>query len=436
MPSRGALWLAVTLYRDPSLRHLMRTAPVPEDIGTLLALAGGDRQRLEATAIATGENPSELLEAARFFIEETLLQPDADDHRTLGLQPGADLEQARTHYRALQSWLHPDRQAGMPLRAANAARVNAAWSRLRLGERIADGQHDSPAPPTGRVQQRWVRTEIAASPRRWTWPVLLLPGAIGLGWLWLAISPHPVPTLPGPVQGPGPGPVPEALVATPAAVPARDRRVSEPVVTLPVSVQETVEPVVPGEVAPDTVVAGTEPAPALVPATAMQADPPAGTAPATLATLAAAPAADTGMAVEPAPVPSASTSAATSDPGTASASSAPGSQARDAAAFERVEQLLTYLVQPQPVPPPIWHSGHALDAADAVRRELGGTSRRAQPRILGNQALWDIDMDRVDLRLPVEPAGRRSTDPRWLHAVLRWHDDAWWVESVALAPAP
>jgi len=424
MPSRGALWLAVTLYREPSLRHLMRTAPVPEDIGTLLALVGGDRQRLQATAIATGENASELLQAARFFIEETLLQPDADDHRTLGLQPGANLDKARTHYRALQSWLHPDRQTGMPLQAANAARVNAAWNRLRLGERIAEEPHGSPTPPTGRVQQRWVRTGVPASSRRWTWPVLLLLGAIGLGWLWLAVSPRSVPTPPGPLQRSGFDPVPETLVAAPVAIPAADRTVSEPVMALPFSAQETVPTAIPDEAAPKTTAAGTEPAP--MSATAMQADPPSATAPATIAQLAAAPVAGTGTAVDPTP---------TSAPGTTSPSSGPDTRGRDAAAFERIDQLLTYLVQPQPVPPPIWHSGHALDAADAVRRQLGGKSRRAPPHILGDQALWDIDPDRVDLRLPVEPAGRR-TDPLWLHAVLRWHNDAWWVESVALAPAP
>jgi len=134
--ARGdALDWALALARAPSERHALRQQPLPDGMETLLQIAGGSHATVIAEAAAhAGMPPAEVVEAARFYLREMLLFPDADPYRVLGLSADASDEQIKHHHRLLQQWLHPDRPTS-DWDAAFAARVNAAWSQLRTSAR-------------------------------------------------------------------------------------------------------------------------------------------------------------------------------------------------------------------------------------------------------------------------------------------------------------
>ncbi|WP_155953090.1 hypothetical protein [Pseudoxanthomonas suwonensis] len=187
MDRGDALPMALALFQEPGLRHDWRKRPLPDDMGRLLALVGGEPGRLERAAREVDADPDTLLQAARFYVQEILLFPEADDHRVLGLAPGADAATLKSHYRALQSWLHPDRGEAGRAEAIYASRVNAAWSRLRAGRPVAaSGEAEPQVPKPATKTRRWVRIEeVPAAGRQWLFAVPLAL-AVGGVWLWLA----------------------------------------------------------------------------------------------------------------------------------------------------------------------------------------------------------------------------------------------------------
>ncbi len=186
-PGDSALPLAIALIREPELRHDMRLQPLPADIGRLLVLVGGDPQRLEAAAIPLEATPDELLQAARFYVQEILLFAGADDRRLLGLAPEDGAEILKKHYRALQSHgciRTVAAAASKPCMPRGSTRPGA---RLRTGG-IADAMPAAQAPePHAKRVQHWVRIEDGSTPRSTRWR-LAIPAGVALlgGWWWLA----------------------------------------------------------------------------------------------------------------------------------------------------------------------------------------------------------------------------------------------------------
>ncbi len=125
-----ALELALGLYRAPNQRFALPGRPLPSDIDAVIQLAAGVQPKLRDAAASHGESEQTVLEAARFYLQQILFQPDADAYRVLGLRPDAEPERIHRHYRWLQSWLHPDR-CDDEWEALLATRVNWAWGHLR-----------------------------------------------------------------------------------------------------------------------------------------------------------------------------------------------------------------------------------------------------------------------------------------------------------------
>jgi len=125
-----ALELALGLYRAPIQRFALPGRPLPSDIDAVIQLAAGVQPKLRDAAASHGESEQTVLEAARFYLQQVLFQPDADAYRVLGLRPDSEPESIHRHYRWLQSWLHPDR-CDDEWEALLATRVNWAWGHLR-----------------------------------------------------------------------------------------------------------------------------------------------------------------------------------------------------------------------------------------------------------------------------------------------------------------
>ena len=131
MAGAGAIAHALALFQQPGLRHDLRDQPLPGDVEQLLVLAGNEGPPLEQAAATLAIDPASLQQAARFYVLEVLLFAAADDYRLLGTSPGADAVTLKRHYRLLQSWLHPDRAEDGGGASVHAARINAAFHRLR-----------------------------------------------------------------------------------------------------------------------------------------------------------------------------------------------------------------------------------------------------------------------------------------------------------------
>ncbi len=184
MPDIATLRLIEEVRHDSERVVLLRESPLPEEIGEILALLGGHPERLLPAAAQLECEPEELLEAARHYVREVLLHPEADDARMLGITAASGPEDLKLNYRALQSWLHPDRE-GAPADAGDlSARLNAAWSRLRALMR------DS-AEAKGLVEfrPRWRKVELPSRPPR-RWPrYALMAAALGIaGWILLPVA--------------------------------------------------------------------------------------------------------------------------------------------------------------------------------------------------------------------------------------------------------
>jgi hypothetical protein len=126
----GALDLALALYRAPDQRFALHELELPPDVGIVMQLASAPRPLLTETAAAIGENEATVVEAARFYLQQMLFQPDADAYRVLGLRRDVAQERIREHFHWLQRWLHPDRR-GEDWESLFTSRVNWAWGQLR-----------------------------------------------------------------------------------------------------------------------------------------------------------------------------------------------------------------------------------------------------------------------------------------------------------------
>ncbi len=170
-----ALRRILDAHRDPLEMAGLVNAPLPTEIGEVLSLLAGQADRLHPVAECLEVSPDELLAAVRQYVREAMLFPDADDVRMLGLTLQSGPGDLKQHYRALQSWLHPDREGAPEDASALSARINAAWSRLRAASRTV---------PTGddlvEFRPRWRKVEMQVEPVRSRWGSITVTAAIVL----------------------------------------------------------------------------------------------------------------------------------------------------------------------------------------------------------------------------------------------------------------
>lgn len=478
------LELALALMRAPSMRTLLRQRPLPDDVGELIELAADVPGRAAAAAAQSGETPSQVLEAARFYLREVLLFADADAYRVLGVVPDAATAKIKEHHRLLQRWLHPDRRDG-DWESVFATRVNAAWAELRTPARRAayDARRgDAPAVVAAAATPRRIlirdpeptpEPEAAPGWRNRLW----LAVAAGAG-LWLLLLVVRQSLSPGPEWEPsdrhGDDVAERGLVATTmeaAANEAKKERGAGGATRPAAAVSRTMAP----PPAPPRAVldsAGAPPAmradaevrmpPSAVPEPVQERlvavpqdpvpvppDPIRDRAPA-IAVLAAAmeearPEAQPEEAVAPftpRPEVAVEAPAAAMPAETRSAPAVPAPMVELSPEQVRLVhrsggQLIRYLGSTSVPPPPIWRSVRTLEVAAAIRERLGGGDRHfADPD-------WRIDADRARMVSVLQPQGegdRRAvlraefawTEGRWL--LDRLQMDQW--QSAAPRPGP
>jgi hypothetical protein len=135
MDHAATLKMAVDLMHVPSQVRLLRSAPLPEGVLTLLRIAAGDEEAASQATEAMGRSRETVREAAAFFVEQILLYPEADSYRVLGARPEASNSELRRNMALLLRWLHPDHRQGE--RSVFARRVIRAWNDLKTQERRA-----------------------------------------------------------------------------------------------------------------------------------------------------------------------------------------------------------------------------------------------------------------------------------------------------------
>lgn len=474
----SALEWALALLQAPGERHLLRQKPLPDGMEPLLAIAAGAAPEALAQAMATfGESESRLREAAQFYVREVLFFPQADAYRMLGVAADAPFERIKAHHRLLQSWLHPDRPHSEE-DAAFAARVNAAWNRLRSPERrreydaalrnarppevfdsgsrsaLVTGWRPLPEPIAAEV--RWRRRlpilallalcvvlavlalrDMASSPDAWEEPA---PGAL----LHTAGSPDDaelalsVPRRParGEPRGADGRTADKPLQPATRLAPRREARVAAERL--------------PARPAPAVVAGGPSPAmsrPGRSKVDMAVARAPEIASPGVRDIAAARPAASTSVAAPPPSPPlvvanagqppqptsvAAAAPAAAQSPMQAPAASDGGAPdfARLQAARQTGEMLLRFMQSPGRASPPIWNSPRVEDDAEQLRRRLHAGGR---VRLL--QAQWQIGNDSAELGSAFAVAGASPAAGQLL-ARLHWRDGYWLVTGIRLEGAP
>ncbi len=151
MSGPRAIDSALDLARMPALAISGAIHELPPDLLDVMRIAAAQPEACRAAEERTGKPTDTLIEAARFYLQQTLFHPDADAFRVLGLAPGASRGAARVHMSCLLQWLHPDRNSGLD--AIYAERVLKAWREVASPP---DGS--APAP-------EWVRPRAAPSSR-------------------------------------------------------------------------------------------------------------------------------------------------------------------------------------------------------------------------------------------------------------------------------
>ncbi len=128
MSAPRGIALALDLARMPAFAHSIEKPPLPKDVLEIMRIAAGSPEVCQLASQVTGQPPAVLVEAARFYLQQMLLRPDADAYRVLGLPPGASRELARDHMRCLLQWLHPD--VNREWDSVYAERVLKAWREI------------------------------------------------------------------------------------------------------------------------------------------------------------------------------------------------------------------------------------------------------------------------------------------------------------------
>lgn len=125
MSGPRAIETALDLARMPALAVSGPVPELPTDVLELMKIAAANPETCRQAAKRTGTPAEALIEAARFYLQQTLFHRGADAYRVLGLAPGSSKRVARVHMRWLLQWLHPDRNCGLD--AIYTDRVLKAW---------------------------------------------------------------------------------------------------------------------------------------------------------------------------------------------------------------------------------------------------------------------------------------------------------------------
>lgn len=132
MQKRPAIEIALELKAMPSLAKVMRKRPLPPEVTPVIRVAAGSQELAGEFSTRYGCSNTHIHEACVFFLQQVVLFPGSDSHRTLGVAAGAPLEQIRAHRRWLLMWLHPDRNKDK-WESALFARVQTAAGALGDG---------------------------------------------------------------------------------------------------------------------------------------------------------------------------------------------------------------------------------------------------------------------------------------------------------------
>lgn len=139
----ATLHLALAVYQQPQRAVAIGPAALPDaEFDLLLQCAGGDSAVLPEVAAVLRIPPQTLQAALDFYLEQALFARGADAWRTLGLQPGADPQQIRTHLHLAQRWIERAR-AHNPLGALHQTQLQQAQQTLRREARLTT----TPTPP-------------------------------------------------------------------------------------------------------------------------------------------------------------------------------------------------------------------------------------------------------------------------------------------------
>lgn len=439
-----ALEVAMALWRMPSMREALRQRPLPDGVGEVVELAGGASDRVARAAAQLQEPPEAVLEAARFYVREVLLVAGSDAYRVLGLAPDASGAQIKTHHRALQHWLHPDRR-GNDWDAAFATRINTAWTMLRTPERRAryDAQHapGSAARAVDTPRRVLVTGWRAVTPiRSQRWRAWVASGMALVACLWLLVLAQRQAGAPAPSWDPvaidleaSDTAVLAAVLAGMEQLPARLAGDVEPASAAGPHASTPVHDV--DRAAPD---AASPPPHARLPARPAAADP-----------------------VAPMPGANPSVAIATNVPATQARSASEAAAARqaivnadpaaampdetpqlDAPAPEQVRlarlrgrEITRYLGGDGDRAPPIWNNVTALDAADALRMRFAEGESGSHASLRFGDPDWRIAGMRATMTSAVLDVGGTPVAGR-LRVEMAWRDGMWLVDTLQVEPAP
>jgi hypothetical protein len=132
----AAVRAALYLKAIPSHCGQLRNAPLPDGVDALFRIVANDGDAIARYAECLEKAPTELREAAAFYMEQIILAPGADSYRVLGTQRHTPATELRRNLVLLCRWLHSD-MCEDPPRSIFFLRVMQAWNDLKTPERRA-----------------------------------------------------------------------------------------------------------------------------------------------------------------------------------------------------------------------------------------------------------------------------------------------------------
>lgn len=170
MSDADALKVAIELFHLPSQIRAMRALPLPKGTKLLLQLAVGDADAMREAQMLSDRPQFVIRQAAIFFIEQILLDPVADEYRTLGLDDAATTNELRAHMALLLKWLHPDLSSN-DHRSAMARQAIQAWKKVNSSEKLRRHPTAIARIPTNARHRRTGKSVAKQVPMQSTLPI-------------------------------------------------------------------------------------------------------------------------------------------------------------------------------------------------------------------------------------------------------------------------
>lgn len=155
------LKLVLALYRKQLVE--LPDAGHTDDILLLLRIANGDSELMAWASNVTGADAQELRKSCVAFVERICFSGDTNPFNVLGLNPWANADAVKEHYRLLIRIFHPDRgQVSNKVAEVYSARINQAYASLKLqvGDdsiNLSERVHTSYRGQSGIVPRRFTR---------------------------------------------------------------------------------------------------------------------------------------------------------------------------------------------------------------------------------------------------------------------------------------